>query len=195
MTARFLLVETIATAEKSTSRVGDFERMNMRTLVLNAGYEPLAVVSFRRALLLVLNQKATILEPFANQKVHSSNQEFEMPSVILLTRYVRIPSLRRVPLSRRGVLRRDAHRCAYCGKSASTVDHVLPKSRGGRDSWENLVACCLRCNNTKSDRTLAELGWNLNFVPRMPSTAEFTVRGAERLEPEWHSYLALREAA
>jgi 5-methylcytosine-specific restriction endonuclease McrA len=167
----------------------------MRTLVLNAGYEPLAVVSFRRALLLVINQKATVLEPVANQKVHSSTVEFDMPSVILLTRYVRIPHLRRVPLSRRGVLRRDAHRCAYCGKNASTVDHVVPKSRGGKDTWENLVACCLKCNNTKSDRTLAEIGWSLSFTPRMPNTADFTVRGAERLEPEWSDYLAIREAA
>ena len=167
----------------------------MRTLVLNAGYEPLAVVSFRRALLLVLNQKATVLQPFEQQKVRTCNQEFDMPSVILLTRYVRIPGMRKVPLSRRGVLRRDSHRCVYCGRSANTVDHVIPKSRGGGDSWENLVACCLKCNNTKSDRTLAEIGWTLPFTPRMPSSADFTLRGAEKLEPEWFDYLAMSSAA
>jgi len=167
----------------------------MRTLVLNAGYEPLGVVSFRRALLLVLNQKATVLRPFEELKVHSVTEEFEMPSVILLTRYVRIPGLRKVPLSRRGVLRRDQHRCAYCGRSATTVDHVLPKSRGGRDTWENLVACCLKCNNAKGDRTLAEIGWTLSFTPRMPTGADFTLRGADRLEPEWNDFLGVAKAA
>ena len=84
----------------------------MKTLVLNAGYEPLAVVSFRRALMLVLNQKATVLEQSEEQKLHSATGEYELPSVILLQRYVRIPGSRLIPVSRRGVLRRDNHRCA-----------------------------------------------------------------------------------
>ena len=94
-----------------------------------------------------------------------------------------------VPVSRRGVLRRDGHRCAYCGKSADTIDHVIPRSRGGADSWENLVACCLRCNNVKSDHTPAEMGWSLDYAPRMPHDAGWTVRGAERALPQWHDYL------
>lgn len=161
----------------------------MRTLVLNAGYEPLGVVSFKRALTLVLNNKATVLEQSIDRTVRSTTQEFELPSVILLQRYVRIPSSRIIPVSRRGVLRRDNHKCAYCGRGANTIDHVYPKSRGGRDTWDNLVACCLKCNNAKSDRTLAEIGWQLRFVPRMPSGSIWTVRGAERLEPEWDDYL------
>ena len=161
----------------------------MRTLVLNAGYEPLGVVSFKRALTLVLNNKATVLEQ-AEQQFHSASQEFELPSVILLSRYVRIPRSRMIPLTRRGVLRRDNHRCAYCNRSANTIDHVQPKSRGGQDTWENLVACCLKCNNLKSDKTLSEIGWQLRFIPRMPSGASWTVRGAEHLEPQWDDYLA-----
>lgn len=166
----------------------------MRTLVLNAGYEPLAVVSFKRALILVLNQKATVLAG-AEDRVHSARQEFVLPSVILLSKYVRIPGSRVVPVSRRGVLRRDGHRCVYCTRSANTIDHVQPKSRGGKDTWENLVACCLRCNNAKSDRTLAEMGWQLSFVPRMPQGTIWTLRGAELLEPEWDEFLALASAA
>jgi 5-methylcytosine-specific restriction endonuclease McrA len=162
----------------------------MKTLVLNAGYEPLAVVSFRRALVLVLNQKATVLEGSADAKVHSANNEFELPSVILLSRYVRIPGSRNIPVSRRGVLRRDGHRCAYCKRSANTIDHVQPKSRGGSDSWENLVACCLRCNNKKGDKTLAEIGWELNYTPKMPHGSAWNVRGSERVEPQWENYLA-----
>ncbi len=162
----------------------------MKTLVLNAGYEPLAVVSFRRALVLVLNQKATVLEGNGATKVHSATDEFELPSVILLSRYVRIPGSRNIPVSRRGVLRRDGHRCAYCKRSANTIDHVQPKSRGGSDSWENLVACCLRCNNKKGDKTLAEIGWELSYAPKMPHGSAWNVRGAERVEPQWENYLA-----
>ncbi|MFM6971894.1 MAG: HNH endonuclease [Rhodoluna sp.] len=167
----------------------------MRTLVLNAGYEPLAVVSFKRALILVLNQKATVLAGAANVKVRSATDEFDLPSVILLSRYVRIPGSRMIPVSRRGVLRRDSHRCAYCNRAANTIDHVQPKSRGGKDTWENLVACCLKCNNAKGDKTLHEMGWQLKFTPRMPAGSIWMVRGAERFEPEWDPYLAIAKAA
>jgi 5-methylcytosine-specific restriction endonuclease McrA len=163
----------------------------MRTLVLNAGYEPLGVVSFRRAIMLVLNQKATILEQNDELKVRSATGEYELPSVILLARYVRVPGSRNIPVSRRGVLRRDSNRCAYCSKSATTIDHVQPKSRGGTDSWENLVACCLRCNNKKGDKTLAEIGWTLSVTPRMPHGTSWIVRGADHAEPEWQSYLQI----
>jgi 5-methylcytosine-specific restriction endonuclease McrA len=115
--------------------------------------------------------------------------------VILLSRYVRVPTSRKIPLTRRGVLRRDAWKCAYCQKAANTVDHVQPKSRGGSDTWENLVASCLSCNNTKGNRTLAELGWVLNFTPRMPSGAQWMLRGFDRVEPEWSSFLEFSNAA
>ncbi|MBT2498106.1 HNH endonuclease [Agromyces sp. ISL-38] len=162
----------------------------MRTLVLNAGYEPLAVVSFKRALLLVMNQKATVILHEEGNPVCAASGSWERPSVIVLTRYVRTPRAHSVPVSRRGVLRRDEHRCAYCGRSAATIDHVLPRSRGGRDTWENLVACCLRCNNIKSDHTPAEMGWELRFTPRMPHGRSWIVRGFERPLPQWHEYLA-----
>ena len=162
----------------------------MRTLVLNAGYEPLAVVSFKRALVLVMNQKATVIAADAEHPVIGSTGEWDRPSVIILRRYVRVPSGRSVPVSRRGVLRRDAHRCAYCGASASTIDHVQPRSRGGKDSWENLVACCLRCNNIKGDRTPAEMSWKLRMTPRPPHGTTWLVRGVERALPDWEEYLA-----
>jgi len=160
----------------------------MRTLVLNAGYEPLGVVSFKRALALVMSDKATVLEP-SRVYVHAASEEFELPSVILLARYVRVPSTSKIPVTRRGVLRRDNNNCAYCGRHANTIDHVYPKSRGGADSWENLVACCLKCNNAKSDKTLAEIGWKLRISPRMPSGGIWLVRGAERAEERWGDYL------
>ncbi len=162
----------------------------MRTLVLNAGYEPLAVVSFKRALVLVMNEKATVIAADSENPVWGSTGSWERPSVIILRHYVRIPSGRHVPVSRRGVLRRDNQRCAYCGGSANTIDHVLPRSRGGKDSWENLVACCLRCNNLKGDRTPSEMRWNLRTTPRPPRGTTWLVRGVERALPDWEEFLA-----
>jgi 5-methylcytosine-specific restriction endonuclease McrA len=162
----------------------------MRTLVLNAGFEPLAVVSFKRALVLVMNQKATIVAADAEHPVWGSSGSYDRPSVILLTRYVRIPNSRLIPVSRRGVLRRDGQRCAYCGGSANTIDHVLPRSRGGQDSWENLVACCLRCNNVKGDRTPSEMNWTLRIRPQPPHGTSWLVRGVERTDEKWEEFLA-----
>lgn len=160
----------------------------MRTLVLNAGYEPLAVVSFRRALVLVLAGKATIVAD-SGAPIVGGTITLPRPSVILLARYVRVPHSRCVPVSRRGVLRRDAHRCAYCGSSATTVDHVLPRSRGGQDTWENLVACCVRCNNAKGDRTPEEKGWTMRVRPYSPRGAAWVVRGTEVRDPSWEEWL------
>ncbi|GAA4782245.1 MULTISPECIES: HNH endonuclease [Microbacterium] len=163
----------------------------MRTLVLNAGYEPLAIVSFKRALVLVMNDKATVIEHVEGEPVWGTRSSYDRPAVIILTRYVRVPSTRRTPVTRRGVLRRDGFRCGYCGASATTIDHVLPRSRGGADSWENLVACCLTCNNVKSDRTPQEMGWSLRFALGAPRGGSWAVRGSERGDPRWEPYLAL----
>ena len=160
----------------------------MRTLVLNAGYEPLAVVSFRRAIVLVLVGKASVLAA-DELPVVGGTLSLPRPSVILLTRYVRLPFGRSVPVSRRGVLRRDGHRCAYCRRSGTTVDHVMPRSRGGPDSWENLVACCVRCNNSKGDRTPDEMGWVLAVRPYAPRGPAWVLHGSETRHPLWADYL------
>ena len=121
----------------------------------------------------------------------TTREAYDRPAVIVLRRYVRVPHSRRVPVTRRGILRRDSNRCGYCGRTAATIDHVLPRSRGGANSWENLVACCLGCNNTKSDRTPQEMGWELLLTPRPPRGGAWTVRGTERGDPIWDRYLAL----
>ena len=162
----------------------------MRTLVLNAGYEPLGVVSFKRALVLVLNEKARVLASDEEHPVFGTSGAYDRPAVILLTRYVRVPMNRMMPVSRRGVLRRDNQRCGYCGSSATTIDHVQPRSRGGKDTWENLVACCLKCNNIKGDLTPAEMNWTLRMTPRPPHGSTWLVRGVERALPDWEEFLA-----
>lgn len=135
----------------------------MRTLVLNAGYEPLSVVSYRRAILLVGTGKASVLAD-GGDPVVGPTCTVRRPAVILLNRYIRIPHIEHAAASRRGVLRRDGHRCGYCGRPATTVDHIPPRSRGGEDTWENLVACCLDCNNAKGDRTPAQMGLSLIHI-------------------------------
>lgn len=166
----------------------------MRTLVLNAGYEPLAVVTFRRALVLVLTGKASVIAE-GEEPVVGPCTVLARPSVILLNRYVRLPYGQPAPVSRRGVLRRDDHRCGYCGKAASTVDHIQPRSRGGADSWENLVACCLRCNNDKGNHTPAEMGWKLKTLPKPPRGALWQIKELDTAGPEWTQFLGADYAA
>ncbi len=166
----------------------------MKTLVLNAGYEPLSIVPFTRAVVLVLTGKATVLAA-EDIPVRSEHMSLDQPSVILLTRYVRPPSNRRVSRSRRGVLRRDGLRCAYCSKPAYTVDHVVPRSRGGANTWENLVACCRECNNRKGSRTLSEIGWKLSFLPQEPRLGQLWMRGIDKPVEKWRPFLEYSSAA
>jgi 5-methylcytosine-specific restriction endonuclease McrA len=160
----------------------------MRTLVLNAGYEPLAVVTFRRALLLVLTGKASVLAEDEDPVV-GPQAVLGRPSVILLHRYINIPYRGAAQVTRRGVLRRDGHRCGYCGRYATTVDHIQPRSRGGEDTWENLVACCLDCNRRKANKTLAQLGWKLRLRPTRPRGAQWYISELERPAPAWDEFL------
>ena len=160
-----------------------------RVLVLNASHEPLAVVTGRRALILILAGKAVSLED-RSTLMRSAQLAVALPSVVRLTRYVRVPYRPPATISRAGVLRRDARRCAYCTNRADTIDHVIPRSRGGSHSWENCVACCHRCNTRKADRMLEELGWELSFSPGPPAritTGEHFF--PEELDPAWRRWL------
>ncbi|HAY43945.1 MAG TPA: HNH endonuclease [Micrococcaceae bacterium] len=161
----------------------------MRTLVLNAGFEPLAVVTFRRALILVLTEKATIILQDDDSPVRGTDRELPRPTVIVLKRYVRRPYRNMIHVTRRGVLRRDHFRCAYCGKNANTIDHVIPRSRGGQNTWENLVAACLSCNSRKADKMLAQLGWQLLLTPHQPRMGGHLVSGLEHIDASWNQYL------
>jgi 5-methylcytosine-specific restriction endonuclease McrA len=158
------------------------------TLVLNATYEPLGVVVDRRALLLVLAAKATAVEE-SGRELRSASGSMALPSVIRLNRFVRVPHRAGVPLTRRAVFARDGGRCAYCGGSAASIDHVVPRSRGGRHAWDNVVAACHRCNRIKADRTPADLGWRLRSVPSQPAGPAWRVLASGRHDPRWIPYL------
>jgi 5-methylcytosine-specific restriction endonuclease McrA len=163
------------------------------TLLLNATYEPLCVVSTRRAIVLVLAEKAEAVDAAADV-VHAERVSLPVPVVARLTRYVRVPYPASVPLSRRAVFTRDGQTCVYCGGSATSIDHVVPRSRGGTHTWDNVVAACRRCNHTKADRSLAELGWALPQPPRTPSGAAWRLLGSRTVDPRWREWLGVPES-
>lgn len=160
-----------------------------RALVLNATYEPLSVVSERRAVVLVLRQKADMVESGA-AVWHSDRLSVPVPSVIRLRRYVKVPYARRVPLNRRAVFARDASTCQYCTRPAENLDHVVPRSRGGPHTWENVVAACRRCNTAKGNRTPLEAGLELSRRPTAPRRHGWIlVTLGTAPDPLWHRYL------
>ncbi|HEV7951069.1 MAG TPA: HNH endonuclease [Glaciihabitans sp.] len=157
-----------------------------RSLVLNASYEPLGVVSARRALILVMCGKASSIAD-SGVVMHSATLDMDAPSVILLNQYHHIPR-RAVPLTRRALLERDRHTCAYCQRHGDTIDHVLPRSRGGQHAWDNVVVACFKCNNKKSDLLLSELGWKLSYIPKAPDSNMAATIGAHWNEPGWDEF-------
>jgi 5-methylcytosine-specific restriction endonuclease McrA len=157
--------------------------------VLNASFEPLCVVTARRAVVLVLAGKAVTVEA-GETTLHSERTVVPVPVVLRLTRFVKVPYRGTVPLTRRAVFARDGGRCAYCAGPATSIDHVVPRSRGGRHEWANVVSCCRRCNHVKADRTVSDLGWRLRRPPRAPSGPAWRVLGTGLMHPRWRPYLA-----
>ena len=168
-----------------------------RVLLLNVTYEPLTTVGLKRAVCLVLCEKAEIVHhDSGGQLLHAATVTLATPSVIRLSRYVRIPHRNRVPLTRAALMRRDNYKCAYCSRHAETIDHVIPRSRGGQHTWENCVASCTICNHRKADRLLEELGWTLPVAPAVPRGAHWRLIGAQYDgDPQWEAYLGATSAA
>ena len=162
-------------------------------LVLNSTFEPIHVTAVRRALVLTLKGVAQV-EEHNGSKVHSACQSHSVPSVIRLLSYRHIPQQSRA-LSRKNILLRDRNTCQFCGEQFSagelTLDHVMPRSRGGPSSWENLVACCYQCNNRKGDRTPEEAGIRLQRRPRPFTlhTSRQLMRLIGRHDEKWRKYL------
>lgn len=170
------------------------------TLLLNASYEPLTVVSLPRAIRLILKDK---VDPATEETilVQGGSNTMEIPTVLRLRRYVNVPR-RGVRWSRRAVLQRDNYRCIYCGvrlgetrhnqlltKADFTVDHLLPRSRGGRNSWSNTACACSACNNRKSNRTPHEAGLTLMWEPKIPRVNYVVASGD--FPAAWKMYLKL----
>lgn len=164
------------------------------TLLLNATYEPLRLLPARRAVVLVLDDKADVLADGPGC-FRSEHRHLPAPAVIRLRYLVRMPFRAHLPLNRRNLLARDRHRCAYCRRRADTVDHVVPRSRGGEHRWENVVAACRPCNAGKGNRLLAEVGWELSFTPSAPRGWGVVLLGASPIDPAWAPWLGLDPAA
>lgn len=149
-------------------------RPNTQVLVLNASYEPLHITNWRRAIILLIKERALIVST----------------QVIRLVEYVRIPFARINVLnpSRNVIYKRDGHKCQYCGSTKDlTIDHVIPRSKGGLDSWENMVACCSPCNTKKGNKTLEQIGMRLIKQPSAPMN-KFMFAVAHSNNKEWQKY-------
>lgn len=164
--------------------------LNSKVLVLNQSYEPISVCSAKKALLLLFLTKAEMVEKRASLAVRSIRETYAYPSVIRLSAYLRVP-FKKVELSRKNILRRDGFHCMYCGDHHPplTVDHIIPRSRGGADVWENLVCACVKCNNRKGSRTPEEAGIRLLTIPRKPHHVLFLKHYAGRVDDTWRPYL------
>jgi 5-methylcytosine-specific restriction endonuclease McrA len=159
----------------------------MSILVLNADFQPLNVTTFKRGYNLVYKGKAEIIkyDSEAGPIKYSQGKTMGRPLIIRLLRYITVP-FKRVPLTKYNVYRRDGHQCAYCGsKENLTLDHVIPKSRGGKSSWDNLATCCFKCNNKKGDKTPSEAGMILKTKLYQPTFQQFINGMVNSGEKKW----------
>ena len=166
--------------------------LNNNVLVLNQNYEPLSVCSVKRAVILIYLGKAEIIEKHDGNMICSVSLSIPMPSVVRLGFYIQIPH-KRIILTRKNIIKRDGHRCLYCGEDYGpmTVDHIIPKMYGGKDTWENLVCACITCNNLKGDRTPEQAGLSLLRQPRKPTHITFIQQFIGISDERWRQYLFL----
>lgn len=165
--------------------------MGSKVLVLNQDYQAISVCSAERAFVLVFLKKAELVSDLEARRMRTVGSNFQYPSIIRLYRYVHIP-YKKVALSRQNIYKRDGYRCQYCGrKDALTLDHVMPKSRGGRDTWQNLVTACQKCNTLKGDRTPEEAELQLRMKPFRPSFIMYLRDFTGNVHETWKPYLLM----
>lgn len=166
--------------------------LSRKVLVLNQSYEPLCISNVRRAVVLLYLGKAEVIEPLDHQFLRSMRLRLPVPSIVRLLLYKRVPT-RKVVLSRKNILVRDNFQCQYCGRKniPLTVDHVVPRVKGGKIKWENLVCACVFCNNKKGNRRPAEAGMNLRRIPRIPDYISFLSFLVDKVHEKWKPYLFL----
>jgi len=165
--------------------------MKGHVLVLNQDYQALTITSVQRAIVLILLHRAELIESERERFVRSPSQKMPWPSIVRLKSYVRVP-YKRVLLTRKNVIRRDRQQCQYCGdRDRLTIDHIMPKSRGGKDTWANLTTACVPCNNRKGNRTPEEAGMTLARQPFRPSYVMYIRDFVGSLDDTWKPYLFL----
>ncbi len=161
-----------------------------KVLLLNTNYEPLTITSAKRALILLYLRKAELIEPYVGIKVRTVNNSLPLPSVLRLSYYVKVRR-RDIPLTKRNIFRRDNYRCQYCGASdvPLTTDHIIPKSLGGQDTWENLITACSACNTKKGGKTLKESKLTPIRLPKRPNIFTFLLSSLPEIPRNWRPYL------
>ncbi|MCX6162079.1 MAG: HNH endonuclease [Ignavibacteriae bacterium] len=158
-------------------------------LVLNQNYEPITITNVKRAIILAFLGKAEIVSANNGRRINTVRTSLICPSIVRLSVFVRVP-YKKIILSRKNILRRDNHRCLYCGSTVNlTVDHVIPKSRGGEETWENLVTACIKCNNKKGNRDPEEAKMQLHATPKRPSHITFIKNYVGDVVDDWKPYL------
>jgi len=163
--------------------------MDQKVLILNQDYSAISLCSVHKAFILLYLEKAEMLEKSESGLLRSVSVTYPKPSVIRLQRYVHIP-YKGIALSRHNIMKRDHFQCQYCGSNRNlTLDHLFPRSRGGKATWTNLVTACNRCNTRKGDRTPEEAGLNLKQQPKKPTLVAFLRLHAASLEQSWAHYL------
>jgi len=153
----------------------------MKVIVLNADLRPINVTTFKKGFKLIYKGKAEVLETYEDDYIVTYTRKFLRPRVIRLLNYVNLP-YRKLSPTKRNIFKRDNFTCMYCpGKKDLTLDHVQPKSRGGKDTWKNLVASCSKCNNKKDNKTPQEAGMKLRKMPTAPSLMELLDLDSEKI--------------
>ncbi|MCR9062468.1 MAG: HNH endonuclease [Cytophagales bacterium] len=169
--------------------------MGRKVLVLNADYSAISVCTVPKAFLLVYLNKAELLKDDERARLRTISTSYPLPSVIKLHHYVKVP-YKGVVLNRQNILKRDGHQCVYCGaKRELTLDHVMPKSRGGKTNWDNLVAACKRCNGTKGDFTPEEAQMTMVRKPYKPTFVTFLRDFSGSAADKWAPYLSRSHSA
>lgn len=162
-----------------------------KVLVLSNSYEPLSITCRRKAFLLVYLDKADVVE-FKDELMHTINKSYNVPSIIRLKQRPKFNIFSRVELNRKNIFKRDNHQCQYCGSNENlTIDHIIPKSKGGDSTWENLVTACTSCNNKKDNKLLNEVNMKLKSTPKRPHHVQFLMK-RQSVEESWKDYLFLR---
>lgn len=166
-----------------------YNMLNQHVLVLNQNYEPLSICNVKRAIILVYKGKAEIIERH-DYEIRSVSGSFPLPSVVRLVVYIKAPR-NEIEFSRRNIIKRDRHQCQYCGtkQGPMTTDHVIPRTLGGEDNWENLVCACVVCNKKKGNKTPAQAGMKLLRQPRKPHRILFIHYFVTIPDQRWKPYL------
>jgi len=160
-------------------------------LVLNNDYTPLNITNLKRAFNLLYKGKAEVITFNENKPILTELRDYVRPTIIRLLNYISIP-FRKVTLNRHNLFRRDRHQCVYCGNNKNlTIDHVIPKSKGGKNTWKNLVTCCQRCNTKKDSLSPAEAGLKLRYKPYRPTYLQFLRRVNGSFHNDWLAYLGV----